>query len=158
MKKYFLVLVLSLTSLSLFSQAGEMGVGLNFGYGSRATLPIIGVNFSYGITDEVRVVPSFGGFLRQDGFRAWSLNTDFHYLFNVAPQINVFPTVGLTLAGWQSCKQCGNVDDITRLGVNIGGGMDYLLNDRWRIGLVLKYSIVSGFDQFVPTINVMYRF
>lgn len=159
MKKYFLVLALSMASLCLFAQAGEWGIGINLGYGSRAELPLVGINFSYGITDEIRVAPSFDGFLRGDGFRAWTLNTNFHYLFPVSPTINLFPVLGATLAGWQTCKEYGgDVNDLIRVGANVGGGMDYLINERFRIGLVLKYSIVSGFDQFVPTINIMYRF
>ena len=145
-------------SLCLFAQAGETAVGLNFGYGSRAALPLAGINFSYGITNEIRITPSFGGFLTNDGFRAWTLNTDFHYLFPVSPIVSLFPVLGATLAGWQVCKACGDVDDIIGVGANVGGGADFRLNDRFRIGLVLKYSIVSGFDQFVPRINVMYRF
>jgi outer membrane protein X len=165
MKKVFFVsLFITVLSLSVFAQKGEKAVGLNFGYGSEIKSPAIGVKFNYGITDQIRVSPSFNYFLEKNGLSGWEINADAHYLFNVAPKISVYPLAGLTFTGWtfdwggmfEGAESSSNTE--TRLGVNIGAGIGYQLTDNISIGLELKYSVISDFDQIVPMINFTYKF
>jgi outer membrane protein X len=173
MKKTFFILALSLVSLGMFAQQeqGEMAIGLrgNFGIdGFLRNMPGVGVQFNYGLTEQIRLAPSFDYFFEDHGFSAWMLNADVHYLFNVAPRVNVFPLAGLTLLGTRMSWDDGWGDydngngsstyTDTHFGVNLGGGVDYLLNDRFTIGLQLKYSLISNFNQFLPSVNVMWRF
>lgn len=168
MKKVSLFLLLmTVASLSGLAQKGEKAVGLNLGYGSEIKNVAIGVRFNYGITDPIRLSPSFNYFFKKNGFSAWEINADVHYLFNVAPKISVYPLAGLTFISWtfdwgDSLGEWGRFVSSsvteTRFGVNIGGGIAYQLTDKFDIGLELKYGIVSLYDQFVPGIILTYKF
>jgi outer membrane protein X len=157
MKKYFLLLLLSVVSLSIFAQKGEKAIGINLGYGSEVESPAIGVKFNYGLTDLIRISPSFNYFLEKNGLSGWEINADAHYLFSVAPKLTVYPLAGLTFTGW-SFGGGGSSSTETRLGVNIGAGIGYELTDNISLGLELKYSLVSDLDQFVPMVNLTYKF
>lgn len=166
----FLLLILAV-SLNGFAQKNEKAIGLNLGYGSEIKSVAIGAKFNYGITDQIRVSPSFNYFLEKDGLSAWEVNADVHYLFNVAPKVSVYPLAGLTFTGW-TFDWGGMFEDLegfeieeestsnteTKLGVNLGGGIGYRVTNNIGIGLELKYSVISDFDQFVPTVNLTYKF
>jgi outer membrane protein X len=104
-----------------------------------------------------------------------------HYLFNIDSKFSVYPLVGLTFTGWKwkddysDYGYLGDFGDIlaglagnedyggssstdTRFGANIGGGISYKLTEQLSIGLEAKYSIVSPYDQFIPGINLTYKF
>jgi outer membrane protein X len=158
-------------SLNGFAQKGAKAVGLNLGYGSEIKSIAIGAKFNYGITEQFRVSPSFNYFLKKDGFSGWEVNADAHYLFNVAPKVSVYPLAGLTFTGWTfdwgdlfedldgfEIEGESTSSTETKLGVNLGAGIGYQVANNIGIGLELKYSVVSGFDQFVPTVNLTYKF
>jgi outer membrane protein X len=172
MKKVISVFLLTLAvCLNGFAQKGEKAVGLNLGYGSEIKTIAIGAKFNYGITDQIRLSPSFNYFFEKDGLSGWEVNADVHYLFSVAPKISVYPLAGLTFTGWTfdwgglfedlggvEIEGESNSNTETKLGLNIGGGIGYQLTNTIAIGLELKYSLVSDFDQLVPTINLTYKF
>jgi outer membrane protein X len=146
----------------------------------------IGVKFNYGITDQIRLSPSINYLLPKYDVSGWEINADVHYLFAVAPKIKVYPLAGLTFVGRSLKGEDGNDDDEyeewqahlrgdddygnddngkrrnaatgTRFGINLGGGIGYELTDKVAVGLELKYSVVSDIDQFVPTVNLTYKF
>lgn len=171
MKKIFLLAVAVLgATLGTMAQKGEKAIGLNLSYGSEVESAGIGVKFNYGLTDQIRLSPSFNYFLENDGLSAWEVNADAHYLFNVAPGITVYPLAGLTFTHWKfdladalGIEGIGSVlgdtsSSDSKLGINIGGGIDYKLTDQLSLGLELKYGIVNDFDQFVPSVHLMYAF
>jgi outer membrane protein X len=172
MKKLLVFLLLmAVMSLNGFAQKGEKAIGVNLGYGSQIKSLAIGVKFSYGVTDPIRVSPSFNYFIKKDGLSEWEINADVHYLFNVTSQITVYPLAGVTFSGWKfdmggmfgdMGDYGGEVEDasstVTRFGANVGAGIGYNLTDHLSVGLEAKYSIIADFDQFVPTINVAYKF
>jgi outer membrane protein X len=179
MKKLCFVLLLMLAvSVNGFAQKGTKAIGLNLGYGSEIESFAIGAKFNYGVTDQIRVSPSFNYFLEKYGFSCWEINADVHYLFSVAPKVTVYPLAGLTFVGYKFVGYEFDLGDLfegleylmeedntsssssteTKFGVNLGAGIGYDLTDNLILGLELKYSLVSDFDQFVPTINLTYKF
>ncbi len=171
-----MVVVALFTTLNTFAQKDEKSIGLNLGYGSEVKNFAIGAKFNYGLTDQIRLSPSFNYFLPKDGFSGWELNADAHYLFDVAPKIKIYPLAGLTFTGWRfdwggmlddwedeygydfEDEDGGGSSTETKFGINLGGGINYQLTNKLDIGFELKYSIVSDFDQFVPSINLTYKF
>jgi outer membrane protein X len=139
---------------------GEKAFGLNIGYGSEIKSVAIGAKFNYGLTDHIRLSPSFNYFLAKDGLSEWEINVDVHYLFNVAPKVSAYPLAGLTFTGWRF--DWGDLYEgsstTTRFGVNVGAGIGYDLTDNITLGFELKYSVVSDLDQFVPSIHLIYKF
>ena len=84
------------------AQKEVKAVGLNLNYGSEIKNLGIGAKFQYGITDAIRIEPSFNYYLEKDGFGLWDISANFHYLFNVAEKINVYPLAGIGYANVKS--------------------------------------------------------
>jgi len=138
-------------------QKGDKAIGVNVAYGSEIESIAIGVKFNYGITDQIRLSPSFNYFVGKDELSEWEINADVHYLFDIAPKFSVYPLAGLTFTGWRVAW--GNYSSTTtRFGANVGAGIGYQLSDIIGVGLEVKYSVVSDLDQFVPGINLTYKF
>jgi outer membrane protein X len=158
MKKCFLsLLLIAVCGLGVNAQKGEKAVGLNLGYGSEIESVAIGVKFNYGVTDNIRLSPSFNYFVGNDFQSVWEINADVHYLFNASDKLAFYPLAGVTFVNWTFDAGFGSISE-TRFGVNLGAGAGYELTDALSLGLEVKYSIVSDFDQFVPAINLTYKF
>ena len=163
MKKIFMSLLISVFALSVCAQKGEKAIGLNVGYGSEIENVSIGAKFNYGLTDQIRLSPSFNYFLKKDGLSAYEFNADVHYLLEVAPKISLYPLAGLNYSSW---KYSADVDFLgislsasdSKLGLNLGGGLGLQLSENMSVGFELKYVIVSDMDQIVPSFNLMFKF
>ena len=99
MKKLFLVLCIALISVGAFAQKGEKAAGINLNFGTTASSVGLGAKFQYGITDAIRIEPSLTYYFGGSGM--FDLSANAHYLFNVAPKINVYPLAGI---GFDMCR------------------------------------------------------
>ena len=64
MKKLFMVAIILMVGVSAaMAQKDVKAVGLNLNYGSEIKNVGIGAKFQYGITDAVRIEPSFNYYL-----------------------------------------------------------------------------------------------
>ena len=110
MKKIFMVAIILMVGVgAAMAQKGEKAVGINVNYGSEISNVGFGAKFQYGITDAIRVEPSFDYYLEKDGVGFWDINVNFHYMFDVAENIKVYPLAGL---GYANCKYTWSFDDI----------------------------------------------
>lgn len=166
-KKTLLVLLVALfATVGASAQKGDMSVGLNLGYGSEIESAALGVKFNYGLMDQIQLSPSFNYFFENDGISGWEINANAHYLFNIAPQVNVYPLAGLVLTSWSADFKYHNpyfgtvsIDHSeTKFGLNLGGGINFRITPQFSAGVEVKYTIVSDLDQFVPMAHVMYHF
>lgn len=187
MKKLFMVAIILMVGVSVaMAQKDVKAVGLNLNYGSEIKNVGIGAKFQYGITDAVRIEPSFNYYLEKDGLSMWDLNANIHYLIDVAEKIKVYPLAGIGYANFKS--SWGFEDDEeydyedyyslkSRNGwdydeeemeegsensgeivVNLGAGAEYQLNEKLSIGAELKYQIIDNFNQIVLGVGVTYKF
>ena len=46
----------------------------------------------------------------------------------------------------------------SKLGANLGAGIDYLMNDHWGLNGEVKYQIISHASQVVFSVGASYRF
>lgn len=165
------------------AQKDVKAVGLNLNYGSEISNLGIGAKFQYGITDAIRIEPSFNYYLEKDGVGLWDVNANIHYLFDVTETIKVYPLAGL---GYANCKtsswggessgghmdydesgdviwvedegEGGESSSSGEIAVNLGVGAEYQLNEKLSIGAELKYQIISNFNQVVFGVGVAYKF
>ena len=102
------------------------------------------------------------------------VNLNFHYLFPVASKVKLYPLLGLTFSNWMFDLGDGFDIDVDgdhihidkdddhhnecRVGVNIGGGADFVLTNNWIMNFELRYQLVSDFDQAVFNLGFAYRF
>lgn len=169
MKKIMLLAIFCIGSIAAMAQKGEMAAGVHLNFGTAAENVGIGAKFQYGITDAIRLEPSLNYYFGDYG--ALDVNVNAHYLFDVAPKINVYPLVGIGIASYKGVDAFVDFDtssgDSNMIGeskrsayfvVNLGAGGEYALNDKISLGLELKYQIISGFNQFVVGIGATYKF
>ena len=140
---------------SAFAQKGIQAAGVHLSYGTEIESFGIGVKYQYNITDNIRLEPSMNYFFENNGVDMFDLNANAHYLFPMASNIRVYPLAGLTFASWDAGK---GVDNITRLGVNLGGGVEFDIADNLMLNFELKYQFVSDLDQAVFNVGIAYMF
>jgi len=140
---------------SAFAQKGIQAAGVHLSYGTEIESFGIGVKYQYNITDNIRLEPSMNYFFENNGVDMFDLNANAHYLFPMASNIRVYPLAGLTFASWDAGK---GVDNITRLGVNLGGGAEFDIADNLMLNFELKYQFVSDLDQAVFNVGIAYMF
>ena len=155
MKKLFLTLMVCLlASTAMQAQEGKWGIGLNLGYGTDVLggQAFLGGRVLYDIDDRFDVVGSFNRYFKDFGIKVWDINADFHWNVYHHEVFEVYPLVGLT---YMHSKWEGDKDGA--FGVNLGAGIMFNINDRWKVGAELKGQIMSD-SQFVPLATAMYRF
>ena len=138
-----------------FAQKGIQAAGVHLSYGTEIESFGIGIKYQYNITDNIRLEPSMNYFFENNGVDMFDLNANAHYLFPMASNIRVYPLAGLTFASWDAGK---GVDNITRLGVNLGGGAEFDIADNLMLNFELKYQFVSDLDQAVFNVGIAYMF
>lgn len=169
MKKVFLALiVVLLTGVSAFAQEGEKSIGLKLNYGGEIESFGLGANFTYNVTNAIRINPSINYYFKHNHVSLFNVDADFHYLFPFAEGFAAYPLIGITFQNWKAHSYTiygnewgfinTNSKNFTRLGINAGGGLQYDINAEWRAFTELKYSIVNDFDQLVFSLGVAWRF
>ena len=160
MKKLFLTLCVVLVSVGALAQKGEQAVGAHVLYGTDAQDIGCGAKDQYNVTDNIRLEAVGDYYLKTDGFSMFDVNVNGHYLFNLSDKVTVYPLVGINYTSWkqENIIEFDNEEiedypydmDVSNelkdssIGFNIGGGIQYKLSDRIRIGAELKYQTVSG--------------
>lgn len=131
---------------SLWAQKGEKSLGVNVGYGSLEAFRI-GATFTYNVTDQIRLAPSFDYY--SDDIDVWGFSFDGHYLFSLANKLDFYPLLGLTyLNTGDNC-----------FGGNIGMGLEYDLSSKFVVGIECKYQVISSDDDILAAkIGLAYKF
>ena len=140
---------------SAFAQKGIQAAGVNLNYGTEIESLGIGVKYQYNFTDNLRFEPSMNYFFENNGVDMFDLNANVHYLVPMASNIRVYPLAGLTFTSWDAGK---SFDNVTRLGVNAGAGIEFDVADRLMLNVELKYQFVSDLDQAVFNVGLAYMF
>lgn len=162
MKKSILTLCVALMSVCAFAQKGQKAVGLNLSYGTEISNLGIGVKGQYNLTDAVRAEAAFDYFLKKDGLSMWDINVNAHYLFPVGNGFKVYPLAGLTYSNWKaswSNDYDGEEGSSSngKFGVNLGGGVQYDINDKCAINFELKYQLISDYNQAAFGVGVAFK-
>ena len=161
MKKLIVMCMLAIISMSAFAQTqqGQSSFGFNIGYGFNDNgNALLGVDYRYNFTDEVRFAPSLTYFVKDNGLSAWAIDMNVHYVFKLSEMFGFYPLAGLDLSFWK--VSLGNSASLnkTRLGANIGLGGEVYATDQITVGLEFKYNIIKDFDQPILGVRVGYNF
>lgn len=152
MKKFFLLALAVATGTAAFAQRNSNGIGVNAVYATDADLLGLGIKLQHQFNNPFRLEAEADIFFPEAG-HYWGLNFNGHYLFNLAPGANVYPLVGLnyTNVGWK-----GNSDG--KLGVNLGGGVEYNISSNLIFNFEAKYQTGDYSDQGILNAGLIYRF
>ena len=171
MKKYLAILMMMLVSTATFAEEGDkwLGVNLNYGFSSEYKNFGIGGKFQYEIKQNLRLEAAANYFFSRSvggdygDLRTWMLdaNVNAHYLIHLSEKLRVYPILGPSfLFAKASDKDGGVTDHFTgsrvRLGVNIGAGIEYQLNDQLKLNADFKYQYHKDFDRPVIAVGVCY--
>ena len=149
MKKFALVIVAALISMTAFAQQGDKAVGARLVYGSEIEKLGLGIVGQYGITNEVRGDASLFYYPDSD-FSAFEFNANAHYLLG-NDSVTFYPFAGLNIT---------NIKHVaTKPGLNVGCGIEFPLTDKLVFAAEAKYIIAKkGFAQFVIGGGLNFRF
>ncbi len=169
MKKIFLTICVVFACLSVSAQKGEHNIGVQALYGTDASNFGIGVKYQYNILDDIRLEAVGDYYFKSDGFSMFDININGHYLFHFS-KFTLYPLVGINFTHWKQ----ENVFDMlegydgsytdefevdskdSSIGLNIGGGVQYNLTDKFRIGFEVKYQTISGASTAIIGLGVTY--
>ncbi len=172
MRKLFLTAVIALLSIGAFAQEGRAYLGGQLAYPTDIESLGVGLKGGYGITDAIRTQATFDYFLKKNNASWWDINLDVHYLFSLGDNIKIYPLAGLTYLR-------GSVDGFTQtvstpagsitvgsneshsdgnLGVNLGGGFQYDLSEKFALNAEVKFQIIKNSNQGVISAGFLYKF
>lgn len=138
MKKIILTAIVALFAVTAASaqDKGEWGVGPKIGVytntGAEGAVFGIGASGRYTFMDNWRVEPSLMAICKK--YCSVDISADVQYLFNIAPDWNIYPQAGLSandIGGW-SC------------GINLGGGADFSVARNWDLSAGFKWMIQTA--------------
>ena len=165
-----------------FAQAqvhqGETAVGANLVYGSEIENLGLGARFQYGVLDQLRAEVGFNYFFEKDHVTWWDVNLNAHYLVNLwNEQLYVYPLAGLnySMAKIKTpeftvtsvdpetgepiiIKTPADSDEENHIGLNVGGGVEYELNEHWGVNFEYRHTIIRKVDQGVFGLGINYKF
>lgn len=160
MKKLIMMLMLMAVSLGAFAQIqkGASSAGLTIGYGFDSKNATVGVDYRYCITDAVRLAPSLTYFVKDEGWSAWAIDLNAHYVIKLSEMVGFYPLAGLDLSFWKADLGHNLSYNQTRFGANIGLGAEIYASRDLTVGLEVKYNIIEDVDQFLVGVRVGYNF
>lgn len=137
-------------------RAAKWAIGINFDAGTHNPVWAfgLGVNLQFFATDAFRIEASYNGYIRRHYWASWDVNVNLHYLFEVAEKLELYPLVGVTFNHAQFKVDASDSQDgkawshkFGRPGVNIGGGIQYNINE---------HLFVKGeaYWKYVPSIEL----
>lgn len=160
MKKLIVMCMLAIISMSAFAQTqqGQSSFGFNIGYGFNDNgNALLGVDYRYNFTDEVRFAPSLTYFVKDNGLSAWAIDMNVHYVFKLSEMFGFYPLAGLDLSFWKASVGDWS-HNMTRFGANVGLGGEVYATDQLTVGLEFKYNIIKDWDQPILGVRVGYNF
>jgi outer membrane protein X len=158
------IAVMTMSVAAHAQEKGDMAAGGNIvlGLGDSFTNFGIGAKFQYNILTPLRLEGAFTYFLKKDLVSMWDLSVNAHWLFHVADKITVYPLAGLGVLGSKV-----NIDldgfgsastSSSEFGVNLGGGIDYVLTNKLFLNAELKYKIGGTWDRLLISAGLAYKF
>ncbi len=154
MKKFFLAALMCVMAMGAFAQVNfksvEVKANLRHDFG-------IGVGTTVGISQDIDFAPSFNAFFVDGASSCFTIDADFHYDIDLGHEFHLFPLAGPAL--YHVSPKAGN--GVTKLGVNLGCGLDYDLDYNWTVFAEGKYQFLfnaNGYDDTFLSVGCKYRF
>ena len=160
MKKILAIICTMMLGMG-FAQAqvhqGETAAGVNLIYGSEIESLGLGARFQYGILDQLRAEVGFNGFFEHKHTSWWDVNVNAHYLLGLwNEQLYFYPLVGLNYT--MTKVKIDHSDEENHIGMNVGAGVEYELNEHFGVNLEYRHTIVRKVDQGVIGLGINYKF
>ena len=176
--KKIMIIALMLIGFSINACAQNFGVGVNLAYGSEVGQPSFGLKALYDINSKFTVAPSFNYYLpktesasieefsAEGKLKCWDFNVDLHWICYDTDMYQLYPIAGISyLSAKAEASASGGGFDIAvdtgsegELGINLGFGGQMYISENLLASAELKYQMMSGLNQFVPSLSLVYKF
>ena len=157
MKKFFLVLGMTLISFGAFAQKGNIELGLKLNYGTDDPNFGVGLVGRYQLDRHFRPELTLNYYPEENNVSAWDVNANLHYIFDITNRFKLYPLGGLGIMGYDA-QWYGADFDKTRIGANLGGGLQFNITRELHLNAETYYQIVSDYDRAVMNVSLVYVF
>lgn len=138
---------------------GETAVGANLVYGSEIESMGVGARFQYGVLDQLRTEVGFNYFFEHNHLSWWDVNVNAHWLVGLwNEQVYIYPLAGLNYTMTKISIPGEGSDEENHVGLNLGAGLEYEINDHFGANLEFRHTIIRKVDQAVIGLGVNYKF
>jgi outer membrane protein X len=170
MKKFlFMLVAMFAMSTAAFAQKGVTAFGVQGAYDDLFGQFGLGVKVQQGFADQFRAEVGGDFFFKKNGVSMFDVNANFHFVVPVvADKFNVYPLAGANISFGSldddivTVAAIGGVDlskSKTRIGLNLGGGVEYFVTDNVKIVGEAKYIISdNGWSRFGANVGVAFLF
>jgi outer membrane protein X len=152
---------------------GDMAVGGNLTIGtSDLTNFGIGGKLQYNILDPIRLEGSAtyflpanqnvpGNVVHKPVINMWDFSANGHYLFHINNKVTLYPLAGLSLLVVKSETKTQYegvrvMDSSSKMGLNLGGGLDFKLTDRLAFNAEARFRISNVWDRHLFSVGMTY--
>ena len=166
MKKLFTMLCAVLMSTAMMAQEGSMYVGghLNYGMYSNRNEFGLGVFGQYEFIDQWRGDLSANYYFEQNDISSWDISANLHFVYPIQMGFHVYPLAGICLDYVHANVQYLDIErkiqtytrTTSRVGANLGAGVEYKLGKSLKAIGEVKYQLLKGYSRPVITIGLGY--
>lgn len=143
MKKLFITAILAISALS----ASAMGIrSLDMKANLREDFGL-GLGMTFNLPAKFEFAPSLNYYF--NSANTLTIDADFRYRFDLPRDFSLYPVLGPVYF---------HCDGYNKIGLNIGLGFNYNINDNWAVGAEAKYQYVNHWDDLYLTIGASYLF
>lgn len=141
-------------TLPVSAQRGEKTLGVSGGFASYNNGGKASIFFQYSFSQHIRLAPEIGYVFRNKRASGFVIDVDLHAPFRIAKGIGIYPLAGFAFNDWSYV----NNGHASRVGFNIGAGIDFYMMSSLKLNLQGKYSIMKDTDGGFIQMGIGYVF
>ena len=162
MKKLLAMICVAVLALGAKAQVyqGQVAAGINLLYGSEIESMGFGANFQYAVIDQLRGQVEFDAFIKHNNLHWYDVSINAEYLVALkTDMLYIYPLAGMTYS-MVTFKDplTGEKDEENHVGLNVGAGLEYEINDHFAAIAEYRHTIMRKVDQGVFALGVKYKF
>lgn len=136
----------------------QTAAGVNLLYGSEIESMGFGARFNYAVIDQLRGQVEIDYFFKHDNTNWCDVSLNAEYLLPIKNDVlYIYPKAGMTYS-MVTYKAEGEKDEENHVGLNLGAGLEYEINERFAATLEYRHTIIRTVDQGSFAIGVNYKF
>ncbi len=161
MKKLFAIFCVAAMALCASAQVnkGQAAAGVNLLYGSEIKSMGLGARFYYAFIDQLRGQVEFDGYFKHNHTSWYDVSINAEYLLPLKNDVlYIYPKAGMTYSMVTYKDEFGVKDEENHVGLNLGAGLEYEINDHFAATFEYRHTIIRRVDQGSFALGVNYKF
>ncbi len=152
-KKYLAAATLCLVAALQLGARPPMGVAATYNFATEYQQHGIGAKLCLDLFRNIRLEPEIIYFAQSQDATTLQLNANVHYVMPMTSRLFLYPYAGVSYSHW------GYVGpDRSRWGMNLGGGAELTLGQRWSVIGEFRFMFVKQETQAIVTFGLKHLF